>query len=760
MTNDVATNLWAAYTDLCVQATNGWRETTDVFSHLNLLDRYPNANDMFKALKDQDIPQLATNATLFFGNADSVSKQQFKDTVRNLSTSFLRSREALHQMLQIALTALILVDRDESLEKSGGQDRIKSALADLVTQIIQPGLLPDAWTKSSPNTQTQLTSLGLALMATTNSAPLDALGAALRGIDSSRTTIALLAMDAEVSKLANWQCKFMFGLTRGPTARFDQAAAPGVQELKKLLSVIPASGLERGRPEIGLETMIDDYLRLEHDSADPKNDATLAHAREQLLSALVNFSEKVLFVSNYGTLLDPSTDSDVKGYLMVLQAVGNSILNQADELHEQSQHKVHETEQASSMIAATTNAFGPNFTNLIDATDAKTALAQLTSALRLLYIKELSEGNTTISTNSTSVINTVITTNLAGGTNIVLTTNSTASVVNSSTSRANSLAAAIAEVTEMRANEIYLRPASAYLRNSYPATSLQNGTPVFWQNMLQDHALRQLPLADQFKKWANPNPLAAGEIDKAFWQNINRVRVAGAGNVNYVIVKDDIGNWYVKQYAADPSNIINSAKNLALFSAGPSFGANFPVTAGDGTVLSGAGSANGLTGNSILDKQFAQAFNGYTNDSAALYNDLTDAATNLVPARLTPAWNSSSPTNVPLLTTLATGLGGFTNVLSSAQTKLNNNKDASQTGAILAAGTDELLQEIKRYNFRLSQAIDVNTNFVGDATAKSQAKLATQREIRGLLEEYIGKRQNLISRYESQLNLIGSSASP
>ena len=46
-----------------------------------------------------------------------------------------------------------------------------------------------------------------------------------------------------------------------------------------------------------------------------------------------------------------------------------------------------------------------------------------------------------------------------------------------------------------------------------------------------------------------PGGLILGEIDKQFWQNINRVRVAGAGATNYVVAKDDIGNWYVKRYS-------------------------------------------------------------------------------------------------------------------------------------------------------------------------------------------------------------------
>ena len=59
-----------------------------------------------------------------------------------------------------------------------------------------------------------------------------------------------------------------------------------------------------------------------------------------------------------------------------------------------------------------------------------------------------------------------------------------------------------------------------------------------------------------------------GEIDKQFWQNINSVRVAGAGKTNYVIAKDDIGNWYIKRYSSDPEDIIKSAQKLAMFNLG------------------------------------------------------------------------------------------------------------------------------------------------------------------------------------------------
>src|SRR5204863_4745278 len=95
-----------------------------------------------------------------------------------------------------------------------------------------------------------------------------------------------------------------------------------------------------------------------------------------------------------------------------------------------------------------------------------------------------------------------------------------------------------------------------------------------------DHATRQLPFYASFKG-QQEQALINNTIDKQFWQSVNQVRVAGAGNTNYAIAKDDVGNWYVKDYGSDPKDIINSAKNLAMFSAGPALGANFLARGGD-----------------------------------------------------------------------------------------------------------------------------------------------------------------------------------
>lgn len=121
-----------------------------------------------------------------------------------------------------------------------------------------------------------------------------------------------------------------------------------------------------------------------------------------------------------------------------------------------------------------------------------------------------------------------------------------------------------------RAGMIYIRPSSAYLRTSFPSTSLQDDPNLAWDNMLLKQGLRNLPFSSELRDILNPSvkqdQVLTSELDKQYWQNINRVRVSGAGFTNQALVKDDVGNWYVKQYFGDTERIWESAKNLALFS--------------------------------------------------------------------------------------------------------------------------------------------------------------------------------------------------
>jgi hypothetical protein len=126
---------------------------------------------------------------------------------------------------------------------------------------------------------------------------------------------------------------------------------------------------------------------------------------------------------------------------------------------------------------------------------------------------------------------------------------------------------------QTRANAAYLRPSSDYLKNVYSATTLQDGTPAEDRNMLREWT-RNLGRTFNPPTFDVATAQAKEKVERLYWQNINSVKLNGGGSVNYVLAKDDIGNWYVKAYSTDPSSIFKSAQGLALFNTGGRLGVN------------------------------------------------------------------------------------------------------------------------------------------------------------------------------------------
>jgi hypothetical protein len=147
------------------------------------------------------------------------------------------------------------------------------------------------------------------------------------------------------------------------------------------------------------------------------------------------------------------------------------------------------------------------------------------------------------------------------------------------TPRKQALADALKAAYDYRASMIYIRPASAYLRSAYPASVFQQDNGVAWHNMLSDEAERGSPFASEWMAngtapWIRHSDETAARInaaeenDKQAWQNINTVKVSGAALTNYVVTQDDIGNWYVKAYSANPKTVTDAATQLALYNFG------------------------------------------------------------------------------------------------------------------------------------------------------------------------------------------------
>lgn len=171
---------------------------------------------------------------------------------------------------------------------------------------------------------------------------------------------------------------------------------------------------------------------------------------------------------------------------------------------------------------------------------------------------------------------------------------------------------ALTQAYDLTARRQYLIPTSAYLRSSYPSSALQeNNSASDWQNMLQRGALQSIPLIGN--NFANESEVQQ-QVDKQYWQNINTVRLTGGGNTNYVVVKDDIGNWYVKGYSADPEKIYNSMANIAITNAAA--GAGFFINNSEGAI-SFKSSGN------VLDAMYGRFYEKYSNETTSQFDTLT-----------------------------------------------------------------------------------------------------------------------------------------
>jgi len=201
---------------------------------------------------------------------------------------------------------------------------------------------------------------------------------------------------------------------------------------------------------------------------------------------------------------------------------------------------------------------------------------------------------------------------------------------------------ALENAYQQRAGMLYIRPSSAYLRTSYPSTSLQDDPNLAWDNMLLSQGLRAMPFSSQLRDIIDPDGrrdrLITAELDKQHWQNINRVRISGAGFTNYAVAKDDVGNWYVKSYYGNTDDIIKSAKNLALFN----LGAKLPINLAE-EIKAASKPADGTEGNGTepppLNRVLAKHRNAYyekTADDIAKLDELRSK--NTIRDRIRNAW--------------------------------------------------------------------------------------------------------------------------
>ncbi|UCG46495.1 MAG: hypothetical protein JSU94_13435 [Phycisphaerales bacterium] len=570
------------------------------------------SNAAFHALAKTKLADF--QAENLFGLKDE-KKEAFVKRVKDISGAFLDARGALEDLWRAEMEAIVwLAAEGRKASVDWEQDIVEMARASL--EVIQPryvALFLEVKAETGvkiPNEVGYLKKLGNALEARKLSGSVSSkefdfdkaktimLGAFRE--EPAQTAKGLLAAHEfckwrfDSSKLREnvrdrmyhlqYESGWLFGLVRAP---FEPNGAGGLapKSLQENTEKVFHEGGEfaEGRLNDGLETLIEDYLR-EAERCVP-NDESLGWARKRLSGALVRFAEKVLFVANNNNLLSPPKEpglipgvidvsirgvfgdrirdiiqkwwvleckkhaidwpppDDVAVYTRVLQAVGNSILVQVDAIDQEEAHerllkrrRDRETDVLEYAVSKLGGAVCANeivereFSDINEPT-AKDVRDVWLTLLRYEHDLALYRGEP---------------------------------------NRVRMIETAIKGAEEKRAQMVYIRPAMAYLRTSFPATSLQDDPGLSWDNMLGGHAMRSIPFGPQLRDILDPDAkrdaMINAEIDKQFWQNINRVRVAGGGETNYVVAKDDIGNWYVKRYVADPKDIIKSAQSLAMFS--------------------------------------------------------------------------------------------------------------------------------------------------------------------------------------------------
>lgn len=202
---------------------------------------------------------------------------------------------------------------------------------------------------------------------------------------------------------------------------------------------------------------------------------------------------------------------------------------------------------------------------------------------------------------------------------------------------------ALEAASQHRAGMVHLRPAAAYLRTSYPSTSLQDDPNLTWDNLLLQQGIRNIPfssyVADLFDPEARHDRSISGDLDKQFWQNINRVRVSGAGSTNYVLAKDDVGNWYVKSYFGDTERIFESARKLGMYNLSSAIGTNVLSALKNGqTEKDGSTTPPQLTPlKRVFDKQHA-AYSSKTTTDVTTLKELAEK--DVLSVKIQEAWQS------------------------------------------------------------------------------------------------------------------------
>ncbi len=267
--------------------------------------------------------------------------------------------------------------------------------------------------------------------------------------------------------------------------------------------------------------------------------------------------------------------------------------------------------------------------------------------------------------------------------------------------RARNVAQAIEAAYTHRAGMAYLRPASAYLRSSYTATSLQDNS-LGWRNRLTEMGLRSTPLIGSLVENSKEDRKTIDEIDKQFWQNINRVQLTGSGRTNYVLAKDDVGNWYVRGYSADPKDIIKSASGLAKFHLGARLDANL-LTA------DGAPSLQKTDMERLFERHRQAFYDATTAQYTSVATEVGERTTaGSAPSRLAARLSNTPGATAEEKTALSNAVTAADTVLLRARTEMATAlpADAADAAKTRGARIVSALRSLQTYGDALSAQIE------------------------------------------------------
>ena len=343
---------------------------------------------------------------------------------------------------------------------------------------------------------------------------------------------------------------------------------------------------------------------------------------------------------------------------------------------------------------------------------------------------------------------------------------------------AKQLQNAIDAAEAQRTDQIFLRPASDYLRNVYASTALQVNERAQERNMLVDY-LRTLKLIPAAKGNPDINE-ARHELEKLYWQNINRVTTAGGTNANYVIAKDDVGNWYIKAYSVDPKAVFESAKGLVLFNKGMKLDSNLLQraelrdTARNASTPEERKAANDALTQADSKTPAALAFGGraqerfrtrYQEETQEASNALKTRATALPKQGLTAAWQlhlSSTDTDyAALLKRLQDAaelrmLGSMDAKLSALESKQTQVLGGAHPSTLGAAILDVLntLPALRDDLVKIVLPADAFLSQVANAALLSKLQGATVKSVNALIDDTAQQRRRSVETYQEGLASI------